>query len=33
MKICCIGFDLAEGKVQYQDDLVITWTRNYAPRK
>ena len=24
MKICCIGFDLPEGKVKYQDELVIT---------
>jgi len=29
MKICSIGFELAEGKVKYQDELVITLDQNY----
>jgi len=33
MKICCIGFDLPEGKVKYQDDLVITLDQKLSPKK
>ena len=33
MKICCIGFDLPEGKVKYQDDLVITLDHKLSPKK
>jgi ribosome-binding ATPase len=33
MKICTIGFDLPEGKVKYQDDLVITLDQKLSPKK
>ena len=33
MKICCIGFDLPEGKVKYQDELVITLDQKLSPKK
>ena len=33
MKICCIGFDLPEGKVKYQDELVITLDHKLSPKK
>ena len=33
MKICCIGFDLPEGKVKYQDELVITLDQKLSPQK
>jgi len=33
MKICSIGFDLPEGKVKYQDELVITLDQKLSPKK
>jgi ribosome-binding ATPase len=33
MKICCIGFDLPEGKVKYQDEIVITLEQKLSPKK
>jgi len=33
MKICLIGFDLPEGKVKYQDELVITLDHKLSPKK
>jgi len=33
MKICCIGFNLPEGKVKYQDELVITLDQKLSPKK
>jgi hypothetical protein len=33
MKICCIGFDLPEGKVKYQDERVITLDQKLSPKK
>ena len=33
MKICCIGIDLPEGKVKYQDELVITLDQKLSPKK
>jgi len=33
MKICCIGFDLPEGKVKYQDEIVITLDQKLSPKK
>jgi hypothetical protein len=33
MKICCIGFDLPEGKVKYQDERVDTLIRKLSPQK
>jgi ribosome-binding ATPase len=33
MKICCIGFDLPEGKVKYQDEKVITLEQKLSPKK
>jgi ribosome-binding ATPase len=33
MKICCIGFDLPEGKVKYQDEKVITLDHKLSPKK
>jgi hypothetical protein len=33
MKICCVGFDLSEGKVKYQDERVTTLIRKLSPQK
>jgi ribosome-binding ATPase YchF (GTP1/OBG family) len=33
MKICSIGFDLPEGKVKFQDELVITLDQKLSPKK
>jgi len=33
MKICCIGFDLPEGKVKYQDEIVISLEQKLSPKK
>jgi hypothetical protein len=33
MKICCLGFDLPEGKVKYRDELVITLDQKLSPKK
>jgi hypothetical protein len=33
MKICCIGFDPPQGKVKYQDELVITLDQKLSPQK
>ncbi len=33
MKICCVGFDLPEGKVKYQDERVDTLIRKLSPQK
>jgi hypothetical protein len=33
MKICCIGFELPEGKVKYQDERVITLIQKLSPQK
>jgi ribosome-binding ATPase len=33
MKICCIGFELPEGKVKYQDEKVITLDQKLSPKK
>jgi hypothetical protein len=33
MRICCVGFDLSEGKVKYQDERVTTLIRKLSPQK
>ena len=33
MKICSIGFDLPEGKVKFQDELVITLDKKLCPQE
>jgi hypothetical protein len=33
MKICCIGFEMPEGKVKYQDEHVITLDQKLSPKK
>jgi hypothetical protein len=33
MKICCIGFELPEGKVKYQDEHVISLDQKLSPKK
>jgi ribosome-binding ATPase len=33
VKICCIGFDLPQGKVKYQDEIVISLDQKLSPKK